>query len=287
MIRPAWHDAALAASLARTPLVSRRLGSGVADGRHASRLPGTGLEFAQYRGYQPGDDLRRVDWKLLARSDRFFVREADAETALPVRFILDASGSMAHEEDGVRKVDVARRIVAALAASAVANGDVPSLAIVGEGETIVPPSRDRRQLERIVDALDRSAPAGSLSPRVAAAIAALGGGADGLLIGVTDWHDPADLLRPSLEHSGIEATLIVLRTPREQDVRYGVPVTLEDLETGEQVVVSGEANRHRAEVFRTRSEVARRGGTDVLLLDPLVPVQQPLLDWLASRAGRH
>ncbi len=287
MSRPAWHDAALAHALAAQPITARRVGTGVAEGRHASRLPGTGLEFAQYRGYQPGDDLRHVDWKLMARSDRLFVREADAETALPVRLLLDASASMAHTEDGIVKFDAARQIVAALAENAVRHGDLPSLVIVGDNPMVVPPSRDRRQLERIIDALDRVRPSGRLGVSVDGAIGAVGGGQGGVVIAVTDWHDPADLLRPALERSGIDTTLLVLRTPRERDMRYGDAVTLEDLETGERVVVTDEARHARAALLEQRIDLARRGGIDVAVIDSVAPLAPALSSWLAARAGRR
>lgn len=285
MTRPAWHDASLAAALARTPLVARRVGTGVSEGRHASRLPGTGLEFAQYRGYQPGDDPRRVDWKLLARSDRFYVREADAETSMHVRLLLDASGSMAHAENGVSKFDAARAIVAALAEAAIRNGDVPSLVVAGETEAVVPPSRDRRQLERIIDTLDRAVPRGTLG-HPDAAVNALGGN-DGMLVAITDWHDPADTLRPALERSGLDATLLVLRTALEQDAGYGRAVTLEDLETGERVVMDGAAVAVRAAVLARRTQAARGNGIDVVTLDPTTPIAPSLTRWLAARAGRR
>ncbi len=287
MIRPAWHDAALAAALAHLPIGARRVGAGVAEGRHASRLPGTGLEFAQYRGYQPGDDLRHVDWKLLGRSDRLYVREADAETALPVRFLLDATASMAHTEDGIVKFDAARRIVAALAECAVRQGDLPSLAVLSSGGTAVPPSRDRRQMERSIDVLDRAVPSGQLPARVESAIAATGGGRDGALVVVTDWHDPDGVLRPALERSGLDCTILVLRTPRERDVAYGAPVTLEDLETGERVVVDDDARHSRAPRLEAEIDAASRGGINVVMVDCQSPLAPALAGWLAGRAGRR
>lgn len=287
MTRPAWHDAALAAALAHLPIGARRVGAGVAEGRHPSRLPGTGLEFAQYRGYQPGDDLRHVDWKLLARSDRLYVREADAETALPVRFLLDATASMAHTEQGIVKFDAARRIVAALAEIAERQGDLPSLALLSPNGASVPPSRDRRQLERIVDALDRAVPSGQLPAKVEAAIAATGGGRDGALVLVTDWHDPGGGLRLALEHSGLECTILMLRTPRERDVAYGRAVTLEDLETGERLVVDDNTSHSRAAHLDTEIGAARRAGIDVVMVDCVRPLAPALSSWLAGRAGRR
>lgn len=283
MSRPRWDDPALAAALADLPLAPRAATAVRAEGRHPARVPGGGHEFAQYRGYQPGDDLRRVDWKLLARSDRFYVREADAETALPVRLVLDASASMAHAEGERSKWDAARGLVAALARVAIRQGDVPALALVGGGEPVlVPGSRDRRQHERILDALERATPRGGELRDLAVACERLG---PGPLLLVTDGHDPARAV-PAALPPGEDATLLVLRSARERDVAYGEPVTLEDLETGARVTVRDGLAHHRAAAFAAWSAAARDAGAWVVPLDPFAPMVPPLRHWLAARAGR-
>src|ERR1043165_9878305 len=84
----------LTAALRGLVLTARRTLDGALVGGHASALPGAGLEFSQYRGYRPGDDPRRVDWKLFSRSGRYFVREAEGERSVTVRIVVDASASM-------------------------------------------------------------------------------------------------------------------------------------------------------------------------------------------------
>src|SRR5512146_3511293 len=106
------HPSALAA-IRDLPLVARTVVDGFMYGAHHSRMPGAGLEFSQYRSYQPGDDLRRVDWKLFARSDRYFLRDAETDTSVTVRLILDASESMAEESNGLSKLAYGRMLVAA------------------------------------------------------------------------------------------------------------------------------------------------------------------------------
>lgn len=283
MMAPRWDDPALAAALDDLPLAPRHTALARADGRHPARFPGIGQEFAQYRGYQPGDDLRRVDWKLLARSDRFYVREADAETALPVRLVLDSSGSMAHAEAGHSKWDAARALTAALARVAIRQGDIPALAIVGGSTpTTVLPSRDRRQPERILDALDLACPSGGGMPGLARAVTFLG---DGPLVLVTDGHDP-DGVVPLALTPGADATLLLLRSARETDLAYPEPVTLEDLETGQRVTVRAGMPHARAAALATWTEAARRRGATVVTLDPFLPMAPPLREWLAARAGR-
>ena len=88
-------DPAVLARLAGVPLVARKPMVGSVSGRHASPHRGSSVEFAEYRKYVPGDDLRRLDWRAYGRSDRFYVKEYEADTNLRLCLVLDTSGSMA------------------------------------------------------------------------------------------------------------------------------------------------------------------------------------------------
>src|SRR5690606_23010255 len=97
-----------------------------------SRSRGAGLEFAQYRPYEPGDELRQVDWKLYARSDRFFVREAERDSPLTAWVVLDASASMGQAEPGSgSRLDAARTLAACVFELALRQGDRCLLALAG------------------------------------------------------------------------------------------------------------------------------------------------------------
>ena len=95
MSGPDFIPAAVRARLRDLRLEGRRATGGHGFGQHRSRSRGAGLEFAQYRAYEPGDELRQVDWKLYARSDRFFVRDSERESPLTVWLLLDTTASMA------------------------------------------------------------------------------------------------------------------------------------------------------------------------------------------------
>ncbi|MES2306756.1 MAG: DUF58 domain-containing protein [Gemmatimonadota bacterium] len=284
-MHPRWFDPSLADALRGISLPARRVNAGRGDGRHASRLPGPGIEFAQFRGYQPGDDPRRVDWKLLARSDRFFVREADAETALPLRIVLDASRSMAHTEAGICKFDVARQLAATLARLAIRQGDTPALLLL-PGATI-PPSRDSRQFERLLYTLDAATPTGALPAQIDRLIESAGAGRDGFLLVITDAFDRGQQLLRAVELSGRDAAFLVLRTQREHDLDYCSPVLLEDLESGATIALDVEALHGRAAEHARYREAAIQLGVDWIALDPGVPILGPLREWLARRAGRR
>src|SRR6202000_425609 len=93
-------------------LAARRTIDGFMAGINKSKVKGPGLEFSQYRSYQPGDDLRWLDWKRYARSDRYYIRESEIETSLSVRFLIDASASMNHNDGNVTKIEYARYLAA-------------------------------------------------------------------------------------------------------------------------------------------------------------------------------
>ena len=91
MARPDFIPPQVRARLRELRLGSRKPAPGHGFGQHSSRSRGSGLEFAQYRAYEPGDEPRQIDWKLFARSDRYFVREAESEAALTLWLVVDAS----------------------------------------------------------------------------------------------------------------------------------------------------------------------------------------------------
>jgi len=114
------------------PLIAKTVAEGFLHGLHSSRQRGVGIEFNQYRAYEPGDELGRIDWKLFARSDRYFVREAERESEIEVWFLLDASASMqlksenkkaSQTDDNWDKFDYAKHLVASLAYIAQKQGD--------------------------------------------------------------------------------------------------------------------------------------------------------------------
>ena len=134
-------------------LVARRAVEGLHAGQHRSQVRGSGLEFSQYRNYAPGDDPRRVDWKLFARSDRYFVREAYRESQLELWIVLDVTGSMNQASDRVddwRRLDCARCIAASLAWLANLHGDaVGMLTVGGRRIGLVPPRAGQAHVDRL------------------------------------------------------------------------------------------------------------------------------------------
>lgn len=137
------------------PLHARQPMLGSVSGRHASPIRGSSLEFAEYRKYVPGDDLRRLDWRAWGRSDRFYIKEFEADTNLRLCLIIDTSGSMNFTpEGGVSKLDYARQLAGYLAYLAIQQGDAVGLYCAGkEFHKEIPSRRNPAHLSLIMENL--------------------------------------------------------------------------------------------------------------------------------------
>jgi uncharacterized protein (DUF58 family) len=119
------------------------------------------VEFAEYRKYVPGDDLRRLDWRAFGRSDRHYVKEYEADTNLRLCLVLDTSGSMEFTSGGVTKIEYARRICGALGYLASQQGDAVGITCVAGGIVrTLPPRRSPAHLRLVFDVLEEAKPAG-------------------------------------------------------------------------------------------------------------------------------
>jgi len=142
---------------ARTPML------GSVSGRHRSPVRGSSLEFAEYRKYVPGDDLRRVDWRAWGRSDRYFIKEFEADTNLRLCLIVDTSGSMGFQpsDDSPSRLDYARRVAGALAYITAHQGDAVGLYCAGkEFKKEITPKRGAAHMGVILDAIAEMEPSG-------------------------------------------------------------------------------------------------------------------------------
>jgi len=147
--------------LAGLPVLARRPMQGTVSGRHASPHRGSSVEFAEYRKYVPGDDLRRLDWRAYGRSDRFYVKEFEADTNLRCCVVLDTSGSMGFGTTGVTKLEYARRLMGTLGYLASQQGDAVGVACVaGSIVKNIPPRRNAAHLRLVLDVLEQAEPRG-------------------------------------------------------------------------------------------------------------------------------
>jgi uncharacterized protein (DUF58 family) len=147
----AWLDSQVLNRLMHLVLMSRSPMEGSVSGLHKSPHRGSSVEFAEYRNYVPGDDIRRLDWRVFARTDRFFLKEYEAETNLRCYFVLDASGSMKFGA----KIVYAKRLIATLAYITAHQGDAAGLVCAQAKSTLeIPPRRNPAHLKVLFETLD-------------------------------------------------------------------------------------------------------------------------------------
>lgn len=281
-------DPALLARIADLPLLARTVVDGFLHGMHRSSRRGLSLDFAQHRAYQPGDDLRRIDWKAYARTDRFYVKEYDADTNAGVVFALDVSGSMDFASEGVNKFAYARMLVASLAWLAQRNGDRIGLATFSDKLIeVVPPST--RHLQLLLHALGRAAPRGT--GMVAAAVERVGDVATrpGIVVLVSDGYEAPDVLGravDALRARGHDVIFFQLIDRAEVDFPFSGPLVFEDGESGARLPLRPEETRaryltlfgeHRTAI-RDRMRAAGVDHVPVITDEPLDAALQAFLD---------
>jgi uncharacterized protein (DUF58 family) len=223
------------------PLLAKTVIDGFMTGPNKSSIKGPGLEFSQYRSYQPGDDLRWLDWRMYARSDRYYIRESETETSISVRFLIDASASMAHHDNGIKKIDYARFLAASLAYLAVLQGDSIGLyAFQDDGLYSLAVKNDPQHLQRLFYQLSAIEPAGKFTTPVHYRGLFSGAARKELLIFITDMYQEDNEINDVLKSlSALKNEVIVfqLMGRNELDFKYEGYTALEDLETGETVQI--------------------------------------------------
>jgi uncharacterized protein (DUF58 family) len=156
-----YLEPALVERLNHLQLSARTVVEGTTTGIHKSTLRGSSVEFRQHRPYVAGDEPRRLDWRVLARTNRPYVKDYDEETNLRCMILLDRSGSMAYGGAGKTKFDFAAKLAASLAYLMLAQTESVGLATFGTGiDRWLGPSNRTQQLSNVIEVLERSAPAG-------------------------------------------------------------------------------------------------------------------------------
>jgi uncharacterized protein (DUF58 family) len=229
-------DAQVLSRLANVPLFSRRPMQGNVSGRHPSPHRGSSVEFAEYRKYVAGDDLRRLDWRVYGRSDRFYVKEFEADTNLRCCFILDTSGSMGFGSTGVTKIEYARKLAGSLGYLAVQQGDAVGISCVSKGIVrSMPPSRNPAHLRTFFDVLEQARPEGEtqLAPVLHELAETVRQRA--LVIILSDLFVEPELLRGCFQHLRFrkhDVAVFHLLDPLELSFDFRRPMRFLDMEGG-------------------------------------------------------
>ena len=280
------------------PLVARTVAQGVLHGQHASQRRGAGIEFSQYRVYEPGDDLAKLDWKLFARSDRYFVREAERESNINVWLVIDASASMAQiseasaAQGGWNKFDYGRYLLATIGFLAQQQGDaVGLLGLSTDAPSYLPAMAGEKHWQGLMLALARMRSGGRF-PAPAMVQAQLGRMRHhGLVILVSDFYQQDNEVvdfASQLTGPNTDVVGITLGCEDETTFPYTGALRFEDRETGQQVLVSGDEARatylENRGVFQQQLSVQlQRLQIQQVLTDIEQPLDQVLHAFLRAR----
>jgi len=220
-------SSSLLAQTRNLDLVIRHVLAGLGHGIHAGVERGAGVEFSEYRAYVPGDEWRRVDWKLLARADRYYVREAERDSHVAVWLVLDATASMAEPSrsiDGLDKLTYARTILACVGAMAQRQGDAFGLVVVSDGRIrVTPAARGPRQLHRVLAQLEQAVPAGRLPDAAALHSALHFARSPSLIVAASDfldWPSPLSEALLRLRHMRHDVRALLLQTQAEVEADF-------------------------------------------------------------------
>jgi uncharacterized protein (DUF58 family) len=223
-------------------LVASRVRAGAMKGERRSSRRGSSVEFADYRDYTPGDDLRRLDWNIYARLDRPFIKLLEEEEDLAVHILVDGSQSMGWGEGEENKFDYALRLAAGLGAVTFTSGDVLSIGLLQSGKVLAEygPSRGQASLTRLFRFLDGRKANGETNLNLSMREYSIPPRRNGLVILISDLLT-AEGYEAGLRHllrRGHEAVLIHVLSPDELDPPLGGDLQLIDIETGQAQDVS-------------------------------------------------
>lgn len=238
-------------------LVTRRAVGGQGIGLHQSHSRGAGLEFAQYRAYERGDEPRQIDWKLYARSDKFFVREAERESPVAVWILMDASASMGQADEDRpdwSRLDAAKALAQGMAEMALRQGDrFGWAALSDQGLKLLPPTSGARQRDRLLLELAPLRAGGGFARDDQLAPVWERIGARDLVVVLSDGFEPGVVdLMEKLAAAGREVLAVEMLTVGERDFPFRGGRRFRDPETGEELLGDGPALR--AEFLRRFGE---------------------------------
>ena len=236
-------------------LIASRIRSGAMKGERRSARRGSSVEFADYRNYTPGDDLRRLDWNIYARLERPFIKLLEEEEDLAVHVLIDGSQSMDWGEAEQNKFQYALRLAAGLGAITLASGDVLTVSLLQRGRVAAEfgPSRGQASLTRLFRFLDKLEPGGETDLNRAMRDYSILPRRAGLVILISDLfaNDGYETGLRQLMGRGHEAALIHILAPDEIDPPLAGDIELVDIETNQTQDVSLDGGLR--ELYRTRA----------------------------------
>jgi uncharacterized protein (DUF58 family) len=282
-------DPAVLARIGNLEMVAKTVVDGLINGTHRSPFFGASVDFAEHRGYVPGDDIRRMDWRVYARTDKYYIKEFEADSNSNFNVLLDISRSMSFGER-ISKLDYAKTLAACL--TYLANQQRDRVGVVTFDEKIVdhvPPSA--KHMDVVLHTLDRAKAerAGHLVAPIK--LLAEHFGRRGIIVVISDFYaEPEEVFDAVglLRFRGNDVVLFHVLDPQEIDFSFAEPSSFEDLESGDQIpiVPSALADQYRSLVTAHIQALTDRASSqqiDYMLLNTSQPLDHALFRFLSMR----
>jgi len=283
-------DPVVLARVGNLELVARSVVDGFINGMHRSPHFGASVDFAEHRGYTAGDDIRRVDWKLFGRTDRFYIKEYEADTNANFAVLLDTSKSMGFGSAGITKLEYAKILAGCLTYMVHRQRDRVGFAAFDDDIVEFVPC-SAKHMDVTLHVLDRLKPTKPGSFAEPMKKLAEHYGRKGMLVLVSDFYeDPQAIVEAvaPLRFRGHDMIVFHVLDPAELDFGYDQASAFEDLESGEQIPVVPQAFaeqyraliREHSEALRTKFSELR---VDYALLNTSTPLDHALFTYLSVR----
>jgi uncharacterized protein (DUF58 family) len=292
-----YLDPAVLATLSSLDLVAKTVVDGFVSGLHRSPDFGFSQEFAEYRMYNPGDDLRHVDWNVFARSERMYLKRYRGETNTMLTILLDASASMTYQSRGIAKLDYAKYLAASLVYMANHQQRDAAGIVVFDDEVrqYVKPSARQGQLNRILHAINHAESGRRTDYEKPYFHVAQFLQRRGIVVLISDFfQDPERIVKTvaPLRWQGNEMVLFHVLDPKEIRPALDGPALLVDMETDETLEVTPEyAKREYPEKIDAHiaamKSAANGAGMDYMTLPTDRPLDAALREYLTVRVGRN
>jgi uncharacterized protein (DUF58 family) len=286
---------AVLSSISGLELVAKTVVDGFISGLHRSPDFGFSSEFAEYRAYSEGDDLRHVDWNVFARTERAYIKRFRGETNTQMTVLLDVSASMAYGSHGVNKLEYAKYLCACLSYLSHQQRDAVGITIFDdEIRSFVQPSSRQGQLARLLHAIGSAQPGArtDFAKPFFHSMSFLH--RRGIIVVVSDFYEPPENVVKTIEPlriHGNEVVLFHLLDPQEIQPTLSEPVLLVDMETQDALEVTPDyaqtEYRHKIDAhIADLKEKVQRAGMDYFLVNTSRPLDEALREYLLIRQGR-
>jgi len=283
-------DPAVLARIGNLELVSKALVDGFINGLHKAPFFGSSVDFAEHRGYVHGDDVRRIDWRVFARTERFYVKEYEADSNMNFSVLLDVSKSMDFGTRGITKFDYARILAACLTNLVHHQRDrVGLVAFDSDIVEHVPPSA--KHMEVVLRTLEKLQPSrpGALGPPLKKLAEFFG--RRGLLVVISDFYEEPETVAEAifpLRFRGNDIVVFHVLDASELDLTFPDASSFEDLESGVQIPIVPESLRdeYRALVKAHTDALQKRfaaNRVDYTVVDTSKPLDFALFSYLNMR----